>query len=249
MDIHPVKIAFITDLHIDNPGVILSGRDTRRQLLEVIQHISERSFDCIILGGDLCNATGDTDIYHWIKDLFEEHNLTVNPIPGNHDSSILLSKVFGLYENLRDGNLFYQVGIRNINMCMLDSSLGVFNDPQWNWLEEYILKSERYVYIFMHHPPVISGSKHMEPKYMFREMSRFQQLCQQYPEKTFFITTGHYHMEKTIVQNNLHIYISPSTYLQINPEKEDFQIMPAYYGYRNITISENGTFQTNAVYL
>lgn len=244
------KIVFITDLHIDKEDYYPSGRDTRSQLIDVINHIKKSQFDGIILGGDLCNQTGDTLIYKWIYDLFKGHNLIIHPISGNHDTSPLLAAAFGLQNYLTNGTLYYKILIGHVPCLLLDTSLGALDTVQWLWLDNEIQSSiSPHIYIFMHHPPLICHSKHMEPKYMFKEMEAFKSLCEKYSHKTFHIITGHYHLEKTIIQKNMYIYVSPSTYLQIDPDSVSFKIMHPHIGYRIILIEKDGSVNTHAVYL
>lgn len=243
------KIIFITDLHIDTEGKILSGRDTREQLLRVLKHISQSTFDSIILGGDLCNITGDINIYKWIKDQFSAYNLKVNPISGNHDTSTLMAEAFNLNNYFVNDALYYNIKVGDIPCILLDTSTGMMDSGQWVWLENQVYKSGKNIYIFMHHPPVICNSQHMEPKHKFKEMERFTELCQRFKDKTFHIFSGHYHLEKTVVSHNMIVYVSPSSFIQIDPASEEFRIMHPYFGYRIILISNGDTVNTHTQYL
>lgn len=243
------KIIFITDLHIDTEGIILSGRDTRAQLMRVLKQVSQSNSDSIILGGDLCNRTGDTEIYQWIKNQFSAYNLKVHPISGNHDTSLLMADAFNLNNHLVSNALYYSITNGDIPSILLDTSTGWMDINQWIWLEDQVHKSGSNIYIFMHHPPVICNSQHMEPKHMFQEMDKFTKLCQRFKDKTFHIFTGHYHLEKTVVSDNMIVYVSPSSFLQIDPESEAFRIMHPYFGYRVILISNDGTVNTHTQYL
>lgn len=57
-------------------------------------------------------------------------------------------------------------------------------------VERKIEESEEHVIICMHHPPLRSNSKHMEPKYMFTQMERFEKLCVGFPDKLFYVFAG-----------------------------------------------------------
>ena len=104
------------------------------------------------------------------------------------------------------------------------------------------------VTIFMHHPPMLACAKHMETKYAFQQMEAFQTFCAAFQDKKFHIFTGHYHLERTIAKGNITTYISPSTYLQIHPDYEDFRIFHDRIGYREIMWTEQ-TLVTNVNYL
>lgn len=244
------KIAFVTDLHIDESGILPGGRDTRKQLIEIINHLKKNEFDGIILGGDLCNQYGDTSIYNWIYELFSAQNLTIYPISGNHDNSTILAKAFGLQNYLTNTALYYKIEIGQVSCLLLDTSTGSMDSAQWQWLENELAASTNvHQYIFMHHPPIICHAKHMEPKYMFKEIDRYKMMCQKFNNKTFHITTGHYHIEKTVIYKNMHVYVSPSTFVQIDPNKTTFESMHPYIGYRVLMIENNTYFNTHTIYL
>ncbi|MCZ2099918.1 MAG: metallophosphoesterase [Chitinophagales bacterium] len=246
----PTKIAFITDVHIDLPEVFPSDRDTRKQFLRILDHIKNDPWDAIILGGDLCNKEGNANIYAWIKLQLSNLDLIAWPISGNHDDSPILAQGFHLEHKLTNGALYYTLDIKDHHFIMLDTSRGIMDEQQWQWFDNEISASvKKQIFICMHHPPIIAGSKHMEPKYMFKEMERFRLICQQYPDKKFHIFTGHYHIDRTIVAENMIIYISPSTFLQIDPESISFNTLNDSYGYRTIRITPRDEVLTYPVYI
>lgn len=243
-----MKICLLTDLHIDLEGKYPLNIDTRQHFQIVLAKAQETKYDFLILAGDLCNQTGDDTIYAWIKEQLKDITIPIKVIAGNHDHATLLANAFGEEKNLHDNELYYTYRLNAIKFIFLDTSKGEMSENQWHWLNEKIKVSGKDVFIFMHHPPLAAGALHMEPRYSFRQMDRFAQLCNGYPDQQFHIFTGHYHLERTIHHKNRTVYITPSTFVQINPDYEAFQPITDQIGYREITLLRDG-FHTNIVYV
>lgn len=234
-----MHIAFITDFHIGNRHSDNLLRDTRKQLLNTIEKLQNETLDFIVLGGDLCDHGNELETYEWVRDSFKSFRQPILPISGNHDNSTLLAEAFELNHHLQGEEVFYTHPMGEKSAIFLDTSKGRMTESQWVWLERKLADSGDKVYIFMHHPPIFSGSRHMEPKYMFTQISEFEALLQKHNTKEFYVFCGHYHLERVITKANLHLFISPSTYLQIDPETNQFQAMNDYYGYRMIYIHDD----------
>lgn len=245
-----MRFCFVTDLHIDQPGIFPLSLDTRDQFLKVLDHVKAQNYDFIILGGDLCNKVGDEAIYRWIGAQMADIQVPVFAISGNHDDSILLAHSFGLSPDVHENELFYSRHIQGLEFIFLDTSLGRMAGQQWAWLEE---KIERYggqnLWIAMHHPPILAGSAHMEPKYQFEQMATFKALTLKYNHLNFNVFCGHYHLERTIVSDHLTVYISPSTFVQIDPNYLEFKPYMPYFGYREVILDDDGKVVTNVVYI
>lgn len=244
-----MKICLITDLHIDLFGERPNGLDTRWQFIRTIQKIKEKSYDLMIVAGDLCHKTGVKEIYDWIRLQLDETSIPYHVISGNHDASVLLADSFDLFKNLIEEELYYQQGYPDANIIFLDTSRGMMSDKQFIWLEEKIESLSETVIICMHHPPLLAGCNHMEPTYMFTQMQRFEALCLKYPAKQFQIFCGHYHLERTIIKQNITVFITPSTFIQIDPDCFEFKKGGDYFGYREIYINEGKCNYTNVIYV
>ncbi|MBK8514874.1 MAG: metallophosphoesterase [Saprospiraceae bacterium] len=245
-----MKVCFITDLHIDSEGLFPLGVDTRQQFLNTLAHVVHRSYDLMIIGGDLCHTNGDVEIYKWIKSHMDDAEIPYHVISGNHDSSIMMAEVFGISSLVCGSELFYDDLYKSANILYLDTSPGMMSDKQFEWLEKKIeSQTNEDVIICMHHPPLVSGSAHMEPKYLFQQTERFSSLCSNYGEKRFIIFCGHYHIARTVISKNMVVFISPSTFLQIDPDSVEFKRDSQRYGYREIIIEHEKLLRTNVIYL
>lgn len=102
-----MKICLITDLHIDQPGELIFGLDTRAQLVHILRSIPGHKYDYMIIAGDLCHKTGIAEIYEWIKCELDNTKIPYCVISGNHDNSVLMAEIFGYRDVLNEHELYY----------------------------------------------------------------------------------------------------------------------------------------------
>ena len=107
---------------------------------------------------------------------------------------------------------------------------------QLKWLKYELETLEKAVIIFMHHPPVLSGVPFMDNKHFLKNYTDFQRIAFQYPYP-IHIFCGHYHVEKTVSIQNLHVYITPSTFYQIDWREAEFKVDHYRIAFREIDIT------------
>ncbi|HMU04215.1 MAG TPA: metallophosphoesterase [Saprospiraceae bacterium] len=243
-----LNICLITDLHIDGIGYSFNGIDPRANFVKVLKEATSKSPELIVLAGDLCNKVGDLEIYYWIKQQMDALNIPYCCIPGNHDDASMMMDVFFEDVFMSRSELFFVKEFYGHSLIFLDTSQGSMSLEQYSWLNEIVSTIQKDVFIFMHHPPILAIAKHMEPRYAFQQMDEFQSICTSFQDKKFHIFTGHYHFERSIAKGNMTVYISPSTYLQIHPDYEEFKIQHDKIGYREIKLTDQ-SMVTNVNYL
>lgn len=240
-----LKMAFITDLHIDTHSSQTLGINTKKHFEDTIQYVKAREYDKIILGGDLCNRDGDRFVYEYILEKITSLSIPFHIIPGNHDNTLMMAEFMGVTDKITHDELYFMEKTSSGHLIFLDTSKGKMSDIQWNWLEG-VLSSvpDTHVLIFMHHPPVKAYSLHMEPRYEFKEFDRFEQLAEGFKHLQMRIVCGHYHLERSLVKKNMLVFLTPSTYIQIDPDSEAFKPVHVAPLYREIHLLEDGTFYT-----
>lgn len=245
-----LRLAYITDQHISLEVENSLGIDTKTRFLDLLNIIILKRYDGIILGGDLGYTKGDLSTYLWFCEKLQVLQLPVCITPGNHDNPGLIAKLFPDLPLNTESEMYYQRSWGDINMIFLDTSKGFMLQKQYTWLENLVSASpEKNVWICMHHPPVITGSMHMDGKYAFQQIEKFGRFCADYPLKKFHVFSGHCHLERTIVKDNIHVYITPSTYVNIDPDFEVFTAMRHQKsGFRELIWLEQGAFLTNVLY-
>jgi 3',5'-cyclic-AMP phosphodiesterase len=244
-----MKIGLITDLHIDDEGILPLNIDTRANFQRILEKVVSKNYDLLVIAGDICNKTGNEAIYQWVRYQLDGTAIPYLAISGNHDTSTLLAEVFDWKNRLQHDELYFTYELDENNLIFLDTSKGNMSEHQWEWLNQVIKTIEKEVFIFMHHPPLMVGSLHMEPRYSFTQIERFESFCRTYPQHNFNVFTGHFHIERSIVKENLQVFITPSTFFQIDPDCADFRISNSYIGFREINIFLEKDFNTCVIYL
>lgn len=234
-----------TDIHIGREGEMPRDVDVRANLHKVLAAIQKESPDQVVLTGDLSFMEGDRDIYRWIRDRLEEYGVEPWIISGNHDSPPLLADVFDL--PLRGQEIYYTLEWEGTPVLFLDTTPGTMTETQYNWLEEQCRQAQKDVIIFMHHPPFYCGVPHMDDNYAFEQATRFKEVVGALPGSAE-IFCGHYHVERTVKANNMHVHITPSCFFQIRWDMEEFGVDHYRPAYRRIHV-ENGQLRHEVVYV
>ncbi len=239
-----MRIAFITDMHLDAEGENPQGVDVRTNFLNALAFLDELKPNCVVLGGDICNTEGDRSIYEWVENQLKKLIIPYYIIPGNHDDAALMADVFHKGHDLHDDELYYALPLEGRPVLFLDSSKGVFSDAQWTWLTDYLTAlQDNNVVIMMHHPPLPADVQFMDARYPFRQSDEFLALVQKLPCHVTVIC-GHYHVEKVIQRGNMLILLSPSTFYQMKQDTPGFAIDNYRVGIREINLTTHGTIST-----
>lgn len=232
-----MRIAFITDLHIDTDTEHTQGVDVRQNFLNVLARVVDLKPHCLVLGGDLCNRTGDATIYDWIRTETRKLPWPTYVVPGNHDDATMLATAFGQNKNLHDGELYYALSLDGFPALFLDSSNGKFSEKQWAWLRDYLkLLRDNNLVIFMHHPPLPADMRSMDRLGPFTQTEDFLNLVRDLPCHVT-VACGHYHIDKVVQRGNLLTLLTPSTYVQLRPDTPDFVVSGRQVGFRELNVT------------
>jgi Icc protein len=239
-----MKLAFLTDMHLGAEGENRQGVDVRHNFLKALDFVADMKPNGLILGGDICNSTGDRAVYEWVKKQVDQLPMPCYVIPGNHDDSIMLAEVFQNTHYLHGRDLYYALPLEGRPVLFLDSSKGELSAEQWNWLQNY-LKALRNnnVLIIMHHPPLPADVVFMDRKYPFGQSDAFLDLARDLPCH-ITVVCGHYHVDKVVQRGNLLVLLSPSTYYQMQQSTPEFAIDHYRVGIREINLTTHGTTST-----
>ncbi len=239
-----MRIAFLTDLHIGAVDEQPQGVNVRQNFLNALEFLVGLKPDCLVLGGDICYATGDPAIYQWVKQQVDKLPFPYYVISGNHDDPTVMSGVFHKDHDLNDGELYYALPLEGRPALFLDSSKGIFSDTQWTWFRDYLLAlRDNNVVVFMHHPPLPADAAFMDQKYPFRQSDKFMELVRELPCHVT-VVCGHYHIEKVIQRGNLLVLITPSTFYQLRQDTPEFAVDHYEIGIREINLTTHGTNST-----
>ncbi len=242
-----MRIIHITDPHLGENGEDTFGVDVRANFLNVLEAASRLKPDHLVLTGDLCFRHGNANIYYWVKTQLDRLGIPYENISGNHDDPVQMAKSFERLGNLHMGELYFAKSLGGRPMLFLDTTTGEMSLLQREWLEDQLRHTQQEVILFMHHPPLQGGVPYMDANYPLHNREAVQAIFFQYPYP-ITVFCGHYHVEKTVQQNNVIMHITPSTFYQIDQFSEAFQVDHKRPGFRVIDLEE-GHFRHTVRYL
>lgn len=229
-----LKIAHVTDLHILAENELNHGIDVRANFLRVLENVvAEGDINMIVIGGDLVQRPATEEVLQWVKLQLDNTGISYRIVPGNHDDSLVLAKVFGLESELENNKLFFWDELDFGKIFYLDTSSGDLPMHQLAWVEEECGKSYQKFLLFMHHPPVLAGVPHMDEHHALTNMNQVQKILRNI-NNIQGVFCGHYHNERTVRLYNHMVMITPSTFAQFDDEGDSFKISTQAIGWRKI---------------
>ena len=233
-----MKCIQFTDIHVGLEGEYTHDVDVRANLHRILEAIGRERPDVVVLTGDLCFKDPLEEIYIWLVQIFEEHQINPLIIPGNHDDRMMVRRHFNI-PGTSQKQIYYAQHWEGFPVLFLDTSDATMEEDQWTWLEQQLGKADGDVLIFMHHPPVVMGIPFMDRKHVFQQDERFLKLMERFDQEVH-VFCGHYHVERTLTNRvvDMHVHITPSCFFQISEHSEEFSVDHYRIGYRTIELSE-----------
>jgi len=230
-----MKIAQITDLHIDLDGEYPFNIDVRKNFLDILELVVKEAPDHLVVTGDFCLEDGLEEIYLWIRSPLELLPFSYDIIAGNHDNSVIMANTFELEHLLKDDEFYFAKKIGRTHCLFLDTSKGFHSDNQLKWIKRQLKSNTADLVVFMHHPPLESNVPFMDKKYPLQDMEAIQKIFLNYPHN-ITVFSGHYHVEKTVIHKNITLMITPACYFQINQNTDEFSVDHHRIGMRLIEL-------------
>jgi len=225
-------IAQITDTHITDTDAPYRGMPVRQQFLKVIRELASKPLDLLVISGDLAAVTGNQEIYLWIKQALANFPHPYVVMAGNHDDVEKMVTVFQLPKPWQ-GMLCFSQTIKGKHLFFLDSSSNKVSPEQLHWLTTQLAHYEESVLLFIHHPPILCDCIFMDSRYYLQNFEEVWQVLTQLPQIEH-IFCGHYHTERTLIQDGKSVHLTPSTTFQINSTTLEFAIEHTRPGWRMI---------------
>ena len=196
----PLLIAQISDLHIKRPGALAYGRvDTAAALTRCVAALNRFTPRpaLVAISGDLAD-TPAAEEYEHLKRLLAPLEIPIAAIPGNHDSRELMRAAVphgGYVQPSGALNSLHAVG--PLDLVLLDSSVpgkphGELDGATLAWLDATLGSSPaRPALIFLHHPPFVTGIRHMDVQNL-RNAAAFGDILRRHP-RARLVAAGHVH--------------------------------------------------------
>jgi Icc protein len=246
-----IRILHLTDPHLfaDSEGS-LRGTVTQASLQRVLDHYQSGDWvaDRVIVTGDLIQDDSAA-AYDRFRDIMLPLNLRIHCVPGNHDVRKLMQQVccappfsYCAYEEIGD---WLVVGL---DSCDTDDAGGHLNDDELERLSGIVEQSAaKHVMVCLHHPPVPMDSTWLDTVGL-RNGEQFLQHASAL-NRVRLVVFGHVHQELDTEYEGMRIIATPSTCRQFLPGSEDFAVDERPPAYRRITLSGDGSFDNELVWL
>lgn len=225
-----LKIAHITDLHLDEKFPFKNCTDARKRFDAILADIANEQIDTVICTGDIGENEGILYFFDQLKDK------TLYLTLGNHDRFAEVSKYYNLGVNHDLAKIYWSTVVAAFKVIYLDSSAGIIDDEQLIWLERELVSSKSII-IFMHHP-ILGLTLKVDEIGKLKNRKEIASILTQVNNKVT-IYCGHYHMEHSSVYQNITQYITPATAFQIKKHTDRIEIDTTISAYRIIQIENN----------
>ncbi len=222
------KIAYITDIHLDEKFPIDLGVNPRDNWNVILNDISSRGITKIIFGGDI----GEVNSNQWFFESLSQFD--INIILGNHDTYNEVQKYFFKSEDTQKKELFYNKEGVYHSFIFLDSSSGEISPNQLDWFKNK-LNTEKDILIFIHHP-IIPIDAEVDKQYGLRKRHLIEVVLQNIKNSST-IFSGHYHFDDKKTKGNIVQYVTPASSYQVEKIKSEIKVHKDSFGYRIIELN------------
>ncbi len=223
------KIAYVTDIHLEE-FTKEHEVDPRRNWMKILQDISSKGIEEIILGGDL----GDKKSNKWFFESLKDYKVAITL--GNHDSFNEVTKHFNLKLPSGRKEHYYSELRNNHKFIFLDSSSGSVSQEQFDWFRKE-LNTSKSILLFIHHPILAVDAEVDKRVPLIGRDNMKAELLHIENEVTIFC--GHYHLEDERKNNNIRQFITPAVSFQVEKIPNEIRINNSTFGYRIIEIDDS----------
>jgi Icc protein len=250
MEVKPVRIIQITDMHILADTKPLLGVDTTESLRAVVTHIQTGASqpDLLLLTGDMAQDELEGS-YIKIAGLIKPLAVPAYFVPGNHDDSEVTASVYP-----RDTIVAHkQIVLEKWQLILLDSHKphvveGYLAETQLDYLEQ-CLKAypSHHAIVVCHHHPAPIGSVWMD-KIGIQNPDAFWDVLANH-RQVKAILFGHVHQQYEGERQGIRYLAAPSTCFQFKPKSEKFGLDNLPQGYRWLELHADGRLETGVTRL
>ena len=168
-----MKFIHLSDIHLTPPGQKAADLDPWERLEACFRSIEERhpEAELLVVTGDV-SSDGQAETYRLLNDRLSDLRLPCRLVPGNHDDRAAMVRHLKGLEKDEAGYLQGTIQTSAGAFIFLDSQSGPHDgsshhgllcEKRLAWLESRLEENaDRSVYLFMHHPPFVSGMTFMD---------------------------------------------------------------------------------------
>ena len=238
-----MKIAQVTDLHLDDFMTNSSGVNGRGNFTTILDAIEEQGIRDLVVTGDL----GIPNSLSWLFDTIEERGIKSLYVLGNHDKLEDIQHRPEISNFIKPDGLYYKAAVGDVSCLFLDSSHAAISDAQLGWLDDQLENDAPNLVIFTHYPVLDCGNTAMDRLYPLKNRDRVTELLNN-ANKRIYVFCGHYHTTHQQQQGEIYQYVTPSAVLQLKQYSDEIEAESKSFGYRLIDLSPEN-IQTEVVLL
>ncbi|MDB4292806.1 metallophosphoesterase [Maribacter sp.] len=223
------KIAYVTDIHLDEQFPIDQHVDARKNWEIILNDISSRNIHEIIFGGDI----GEKSANKWFFDSLDKFTLGISL--GNHDdfSEVMRQRNFRIPQGQTE--LYYTQELPFYKFIFLDSSSGSISDPQFDWFKKELLTTKN-IMLFIHHP-ILALDAEVDKRFALKGRDKIKtELLDLKNDVSIFC--GHYHLEDKKKNGTVRQYITPASSYQVEKIPDEIKVNNESFGYRIIELDK-----------
>jgi 3',5'-cyclic-AMP phosphodiesterase len=221
------RIAFLTDIHLDEQFPIDNNVNPRENLKIVLDDISRRGINDIVFGGDIGEATA----HEYFFDALKKFSLKV--ILGNHDRFEEVRAYFNLTQNINE--FHYKVEDDGYTYLFLDTSSDEISQNQLNWVQSEL--NNKAIILFMHHP-ILQVNTPVDKLYPLKNREQLKGILHKH-KRNITVFCGHYHMNDEQEYENIKQFTTQSLSFQLVKNATEIEIDHKNFGYRIIEIGDD----------
>jgi len=219
-----MKFIHLSDLHLMPPGQRTAGLDPWDRLEACLESIQERhpEAELLVITGDV-SSTGQAETYRLLNDKLSAFPLPCRLAPGNHDDRTAMADHLDSLAKDEAGFLQGVVQTSAGAFIFLDTQSGPHDSPNQHgllcprrleWLKARLEENaHQAVYLFMHHPPFVSGMTYMDRSRLANPEDLARLLEGRTQVRHLFL--GHLHRPVSGSWRGLPFSVQPSTSFQV----------------------------------
>ena len=217
------------------------GLDVNTRLDAAMAQIATLDPDALFITGDFCAHEPVEEVYHQLHSRFESFDVPYYIIPGNHDDRAMMRQAYPLMPGQGQEPIYGPVALGGQMFLFLDSSPGVVDAPQLDWLANAVMQHPDAT-IVIHHPPVKMGMPFMDGKYPLRDTERLLAILTADGHRRR-VLCGHYHAARTVSYRNMDVLLCPPTSFFIYPGAHEFVMEDHPPGFQLLEWADDGSFR------
>lgn len=224
------KIAFITDIHLDDQFPKDVGVDSEKNWKQLLNDIRSKNIEEIIYGGDIGQASAHPYFFESLK------TFRLNIVLGNHDHFQEVIPYFKPSASFDKSELYYSSEQEFFKFIFLDSSLNEISETQLAWLKNELI-TEKKILLFLHHP-ILQVNTAVDSMYPLKNRNEVKEILNQ-SNRGITVLCGHYHMLDECKEKNIHQFVTCASSCQIEKEAETLKMNNDFFGYRILLIHKD----------